>query len=145
VSSAKEANDVVEGTSKISELMVAPTNIMLNKEGSQAEAEFKANDLYGDWLVVTRKKNQGRKTSPQNQVINMRSKGDSGKKLNGKGFFFSHLNEAGKQFSEENEKLSVVPQFHSGGVWITIRFGLREIKGPVVCLVRAKSPMKMTG
>ncbi|KAK2421880.1 zinc ion binding / nucleic acid binding protein [Trifolium repens] len=45
VSSAKEANDVVEGTSKISELMVAPTNIMLNKEGSQAEAEFKANDL----------------------------------------------------------------------------------------------------
>jgi hypothetical protein len=60
VSSAKEANDVVEGTSKISELMVAPTNIMLNKEGSQAEAEFKANDLYGDWLVVNRKKNQGR-------------------------------------------------------------------------------------
>jgi hypothetical protein len=145
VSAANDALDGVEGMTKNAALMVAPTNEVLNKESPQAEAGIKEDDLYGDWLVVTRKKNQGRKTSPQNQVINMRSKGDSGKKLNGKGFFFSHLNEAGKQFSEENEKLSVVPQFHSGGVWITIRFGLREIKGPVVCLVRAKSPMKMTG
>jgi hypothetical protein len=48
VSSAKDANDAVEGTLENTELMVAPTNTILNKEGSQAEAEFKGDDLYGD-------------------------------------------------------------------------------------------------
>jgi hypothetical protein len=96
-------------------LMVAPTNEVLNKESPQAEAGIKEDDLYGDWLVVTRKKNQGRKSSPKNQATNMRANGDSGKKFNGKGLFFSHLNEAGKQFGEENENLRVAPQFHPGG------------------------------
>ncbi|KAK2420107.1 COBRA extracellular glycosyl-phosphatidyl inositol-anchored protein family [Trifolium repens] len=37
-----------------------PTNDKANKESPDADAECKGEELYGDWLVVNRKKNQGR-------------------------------------------------------------------------------------
>lgn len=92
-----------------------PTNDKANKESPDADAECKGEELYGDWLVVNRKKNQGRKSGAKNQGTALKPIGGDNKKLNDKELSFSHLYEAGKTLEYELENLNTGPQFHPGG------------------------------
>jgi hypothetical protein len=99
----KADTSVEKGVPEKTSSAAAPVNDNVNKESLDADAEFKGEELYGDWLVVNMKKNQGRKSGAKNQGTTLKPMGGDSKKLNGKGLSFSHLNEAGKTLGYEHE------------------------------------------
>jgi hypothetical protein len=103
------------GVLEETEAQTMPETANLNKDGPLHAAEIKGEDLYGDWLIVSRKKNQGRNSSAKNQGIISKSMGGLAKKSNNKSLSFSHLSEAGKMLEVGNEVLNLGPQFHPGG------------------------------
>jgi hypothetical protein len=81
-------------------------------EGVNGATETKESDLYGDWLVVNRKKNQGKKTPSKSWDTPHRQHGKADKI--GKGSFFSHLNDTGIKDGDGNNNYVWGPSFHPG-------------------------------
>ncbi|KAK2412313.1 zinc ion binding / nucleic acid binding protein [Trifolium repens] len=86
-------------------------------ERPYVEARIKENELYGDWLVVDKKRNKGKKSRPkiQQEVTNIQ--GGVFKSLNGNNLTFSHLNEAGEWRADGATNHKAGPSFHPGGAF----------------------------
>jgi hypothetical protein len=108
-------NDGEVGSSEKKRLDAVPINTTQNKESPTIAAEFKEEDLYGDWLVVNKKKNQGSKTIAKNHGTTTKAIGGANKKVNDSVSFFSPLNNAGLHLNEEIMNLNNTPQFNIGG------------------------------
>ncbi|PNY14872.1 ribonuclease H, partial [Trifolium pratense] len=85
------------------------------KESSQNDATLKKDDLYGDWLVVSRKKNQGRKQRPNMQEEKTKPQGGDTNKPSFKGLSFTHLNDNNTFNAEFSNSKNGGPPFHPGG------------------------------
>jgi hypothetical protein len=68
------------------------SNLNTNTAGNNCVSETTEEDLYGDWLVVNRKKNQGKKTRVNTHEEKQDTQGKS--KPIGKRGMFSHLADA---------------------------------------------------
>jgi hypothetical protein len=87
-----------------------------NLESSDMEAKTKEDELYGDWLVVNRKRNQGKKPGPRIQDHPANIKGGALQKSPTHGLPFSHLSNAGILNVEEIKKQEWDRHFHPGGI-----------------------------
>jgi hypothetical protein len=144
-SSARQGNNDGETESSEKERSeAAPISTTQNKESTIVAADCKEEGLYGDWLVVTKKKNQGSKTVGKNHGNSTKSVGGSNKKSNDRVSFFAPLKNAGLHLTEENVNLNETPQFHIGGGWIALKCGQKEIKGPAAWKTNPKSPIKLS-
>jgi hypothetical protein len=100
---------------KTPEAELSPTNSAI-MEGLNEDAEIKGEDLYGDWLVVNKKKNQGRKSRPKIQEETTSFQGGAQKKSQRQDLNFSHLNNAGSLDIEGPKQHEWGPPFHPGGL-----------------------------
>jgi hypothetical protein len=113
----KQATKVCTNMMVVGGETVVPTatepNSHTNTESNKNDTRLNGEDLYGDWLVVNRKKNQGRKSRPKNQggiAGNMEVK-----KQGSKGLMFAHLAEVGNRFEDGGDKFHVMgSKFHPG-------------------------------
>ncbi|GAU27756.1 hypothetical protein TSUD_215670 [Trifolium subterraneum] len=96
-----------------------PSNNILNMERADVEAEIKGDDIYGDWLVVDRKRNKGRKSRPKTQQELANVQGGIFKNFNDKNLNFSQLNDVGQVKADGASKQDGGPYFHPGGSYET--------------------------
>jgi hypothetical protein len=94
-----------------------PSANFSNLERSDVEAEIKENELYGDWLVVDKKRNKGKKSRPKTQQEVANIQGGAFKSFNGNSLTFSHLNAAGEWKADEAISHKGGPSFHPGGAF----------------------------
>jgi hypothetical protein len=99
-----------------------------NLDGGDTVAEIKGEDMYGDWLVVNRKKNQGRTSRPKTQVDPAKFQGGVPNKSHVKDLQFSILNNAGTLNVEEAKQQAWAPQFHPGGLFDSPKVWIKQNK-----------------
>lgn len=125
------SGDVVNGSSGSTPTTLAgetsPSANHSNLESCDM-GEIKGDDLYGDWLVVNRKKNQGRKSRLKNQEIFVSSHKGKSTTPHEKGFQFARLNDVEVFNAEGNKKQEWGPQFHPGGVMESPKVWLKKNK-----------------
>jgi hypothetical protein len=104
------------GTPEMTTATDTPPADFSNLERPDAEEGIKEDDLYGDWLVVDKRRNKGRKSRPKSQQESAINQGGVVKKLNGNSLTFSHLYEAGEWKSNGDISQKGGPSFHPGGI-----------------------------
>jgi hypothetical protein len=105
----------VNNNSDKSETSATLSSTPTAKESPLKEAPVKGGDMYGDWLIVNRKKHQGRKPRPNMQGEKANFSGGVVNKPSNRGFLFSHLSENKQLNAEIPIGQEGGPHFHPGG------------------------------
>ncbi|GAU48967.1 hypothetical protein TSUD_188140 [Trifolium subterraneum] len=106
VTSEKVVNGVETAVPAVSQM--PPST---NMEGNKDDTRINDKDLYGDWLVVNRKKNR----KPRSKIQGERAGFTDARKSLGKGLTFTHLANEGKEIEEGGTKFHVMGStYHPG-------------------------------